>query len=243
MPFVIDQICSECGNTFKTDKYAQPRATICPECTGRQEAQTTRNPTTPEQEQEMRAVARAMLDLRPDAPIDLVAARLGMFVFKDGRLSDTVSVERRRQIAQAEKLFEEWQCLQARERTEADIDRKTEIGNDLYELGFLLKWEKPVWTLTHVEEMVLTSSGKRLLKHCPSSKGIPIGPRTLIERVHGLGDYAGHIDMIVELIQDGYLKSDTDGKVKRTVQGDDALVEEDTRTKIKLTQQGYRKEN
>ena len=60
-------------------------------------------PMTPEQEQEMRAVAQRMLQKHPRAvSIVVVASRLGAFVFKDGRLSDTVSFQKRCQIAQEE---------------------------------------------------------------------------------------------------------------------------------------------
>lgn len=60
-------------------------------------------PMTPEQEQEMRAVAQRMLQRHPRVvSIVAVASRLGGFVFKDGRLSDTVSFQRRCQIAQEE---------------------------------------------------------------------------------------------------------------------------------------------
>lgn len=62
----------------------------------------------------------------------------------------------------------------------------------------------------------ITSWGRRILQEVPS---VGIGERTLIERVHGLGDYAGYTRMIGELVEAGYLLR-VNGVVKKTKKGE-----------------------
>ncbi len=63
----------------------------------------TEYPMTPKQEQEMRAVAQRAIQKQPGVfSIVPLAIRLASFIFKDGRISDTVSFQERCRIAQEE---------------------------------------------------------------------------------------------------------------------------------------------
>lgn len=70
----------------------------------------------------------------------------------------------------------------------------------------------------------LSSYGLRILNNLPrSEEAPPVGDRTLIERIGGLGDYSGSSKMIDELVEHGYLNKDENGRVSLTEKGRNEL--------------------